>query len=239
MDNVQVWRANLKKQHNGDKAVVETAFQANAGDDLQSVATAIQDLRQQIAALQSSRTSGGSGSSKGPRLFRGTCYACHKPGHRRNECPTLKSKGAVATPAVARDSKSHAGDMDMVDFPACAQDESVPSVYSSGLQLPDLIRGIVETWMWLVDSGANYHMTSVEEDLVSYTRLERRRVKGVCAWAVGQGDVRAMMISDDRREEFPVVLHDVLHVPELAARAGTSHHRLLSVQRQECVATLE
>ena len=32
-------------------------------------------------------------------------------------------------PVVARDSKSHADDMDMVAFPACAQDGSVLVVY--------------------------------------------------------------------------------------------------------------
>jgi hypothetical protein len=48
--------------------------------------------------------------------------------------------------------------------------------------------------MWLADSGASHHMTSVRRDFCVYRALtDRLRVKGVNARAVGVGSVRIVV----------------------------------------------
>jgi hypothetical protein len=43
-----------------------------------------------------------------------------------------------------------------------------------------------ETWMWLADSGANHHMTSVRRDFCEYRTLtDRMWVKGIHLVYVG------------------------------------------------------
>ena len=90
------------------------------------------------------------------------------------------------------------------------------------------MQGEVETWMWLVDSGASHHMTSVREDFVEFRPIPQQWVKGISASATGMGSVRLTMRAEDG-EVVPAMLHDVYFVPDLAARAMSSHHRLFSV----------
>jgi hypothetical protein len=86
-----------------------------------------------------------------------------------------------------------------------------------------------ETWMWLADSGASHHMTSVRRDLCEYRALtDGLWVKGISAHAVGVGSVRIIVKADDG-EEIPAMLKNVLHVLELSRRAPWSYHRLFSL----------
>jgi hypothetical protein len=96
-----------------------------------------------------------------------------------------------------------------------------------------------ETWMWLADSGASHHMTSVRRDFYEYRALTYLlRVTGISARNVGVGSVRVIVNADDG-EEIPAMVKNALHVPELSRRASWSYHRLFSLtqaQRQgHCV----
>jgi hypothetical protein len=93
-----------------------------------------------------------------------------------------------------------------------------------------------ETWMWLPDSDASHHMTSVRRDFCEYRALtDRLSVKGISARAVGVGSVRIIVKADDG-EEISAMLTNVLHVPELSRRASWSYHRLFSITqaRRQC-----
>jgi hypothetical protein len=86
-----------------------------------------------------------------------------------------------------------------------------------------------ETRMWLADSGASHHMTSVRRDFCEYRALtDWLWVKGISARAVGVGSVRIIVKADDG-EEIPAMLKNVLHVPELSRRASWSYHRFFSL----------
>jgi hypothetical protein len=86
-----------------------------------------------------------------------------------------------------------------------------------------------ETWVWLADSGASHHMTSVRHEFCEYRALnDRLWVKGISARAVGVGSVRIIVKVDDD-EEIPAILKNVLHVPELSRRASWSYHKLFSL----------
>jgi hypothetical protein len=51
-----------------------------------------------------------------------------------------------------------------------------------------------ETWMWLADSGASHHMTSVRRNFCEYPAPpDRLWVKGISARAVGVGSVRIIV----------------------------------------------
>jgi hypothetical protein len=86
-----------------------------------------------------------------------------------------------------------------------------------------------ETWMWLTDSGASHHMTSVRRDFCEYRALiDRLWVKGISARAVGVGSVRINLKANDG-EEIPAMLKNVLKVSELSRRASWSYYRLFSL----------
>jgi hypothetical protein len=86
-----------------------------------------------------------------------------------------------------------------------------------------------ETWMWLADSGASHHMTSVRRDFCEYRALtDRLWMKGISARAVGVGSVR-IIVKADYGEKIPAMLKNVVHVPELSRRAPWSYHRLFSL----------
>jgi hypothetical protein len=90
-----------------------------------------------------------------------------------------------------------------------------------------------ETWMWLADSGASYHMTSVRRDFYEYRALTYLlRVKGISARDVGVGSVRIIVNADDG-EEIPAMVKNARHVPELSRRASWSYHRLFSLTKAQ------
>jgi hypothetical protein len=86
-----------------------------------------------------------------------------------------------------------------------------------------------ETWMWLAESGASHHITSVRRDFCEYRALTGRLwVKGISARAVGVGSVCISVKADDR-EEIPAMLKNVLHFRELSRCVSWSYHRLFSL----------
>jgi hypothetical protein len=83
-----------------------------------------------------------------------------------------------------------------------------------------------ETWMWVADSGANHHMTSVRRDFSEYRSLtDRLWVKGISVLYVGVGSVRIIVKADDG-EEIPAMLKNVFHDRELSRRSSWSYQRL-------------
>jgi hypothetical protein len=86
----------------------------------------------------------------------------------------------------------------------------------------------VEPGLWLVDSGASHHMTSLLKNFQAYRPISPVWVKGISAYAKGVGSVRVTLRSKDG-DVVPMTLHDVFYVPDLAARALSNHQRLFSV----------
>jgi hypothetical protein len=86
-----------------------------------------------------------------------------------------------------------------------------------------------ETWMWLADSGAIHHLTSVRRDFYEYRVLtDRLWMKGISACVVGVGSFR-VIVKAGAREEIPAMLKNMLQVPELSRHASWSYHRLFSL----------
>ena len=183
-----------------------TAFPAS-GEEPEDLRSMMQKLKQEVAALTTSRRRNGGGSE-----FKGACWHCGESGHRRKDCPKKTTPSANA--ADLEDSKA-------VAFPSVA-------LSGTGSKVASLVQGEVETWMWLVDSGASHHMTSVREDFVEFRPIPQQWVKGISAYATGMGSVRLTMRAEDG-QVVPAMLYDVYFVPDLAARAMSSHHRLFSV----------
>jgi hypothetical protein len=93
-------------------------------------------------------------------IFRGVCYGCGKKGHRMSECPdnntgdsSAQVDSHVAFPAV----------IDVTATPARPLAEARHMFERDG-----------EKWMWLADSGASHHMTSVRRDFCEYRALTDR-----------------------------------------------------------------
>ena len=94
----------------------------------------MQKLKQEVAALATSRRRNGGGSE-----FKGACWHCGESGHRRKDCPKKSAPSANAAD-LDKDSKA-------VAFPSVA-------LSGTGSKMASVVQGEVETWMWLVDSGA-------------------------------------------------------------------------------------
>jgi hypothetical protein len=83
--------------------------------------------------------------------------------------------------------------------------------------------------MWLADSGASHHMTSVRRDFCEYRALtDRLWVKSISARVDSVGSARIIVKAEDG-EEILAMFKNVLHVPELSRRASWSYHRLFSL----------
>jgi hypothetical protein len=65
-------------------------------------------------------------------------------------------------------------------------------------------------------------MTNVMRDFLAYRPISPIWVKGINAYAKGVGSVHVTLRSKDG-DVVPVTLHDVLYVPDLAARASSNH----------------
>jgi hypothetical protein len=92
-----------------------------------------------------------------------------------------------------------------------------------------------ETWMWLTDSGASHHITSICGDFFEhYELIARLRVKGIRARAIGVGSVR-IIVKAESGDDILAALSNVLHVPELSVVRYSLHHscRALEVQRND------
>jgi hypothetical protein len=118
-----------------------------------------------------------------------------------------------------------------VAFPANVS-TSIPDsdgILAATVKVPPYMHD-VEPGLWLVDSGASHHMTSVLRDFQAYRPISPVWVKGISAYAKGVGGVRVTLHSKDG-DAVPITLHDVFYVPDLSARALYNHQRLLNVSQ--------
>jgi hypothetical protein len=107
-------------------------------------------------------------------IFRGVCYGYGKKGHRKFKSPDNNTGGdsaqvdsPVACPTV----------MDVTATPPRPFSEAQHMFVRDG-----------ETWMWMADSSANHHMTSVRMTSVSIERSLtscgwRASASALLAWA--------------------------------------------------------
>jgi hypothetical protein len=149
-------RIESRAQSHTAEPPTPTAFAASHDDAMTKLLKRqVSKLQDQLKSLQGATTtrlaSYGMGAA---RMFRGVCYGCSKKGHRRSECPDNNTGGnsaqvdiPVAFPAV----------MDVMATPARPFSEARHMFERDG-----------ETWMWLADSGASHHMTSVCRDFCGF-----------------------------------------------------------------------
>jgi hypothetical protein len=178
----------------------------------------VSDLQDQLKYLQGATSTRRASHDRGTwKTFRGVCYGCGKKGYCRSEGMDNNTGGNYA----------HVDSS--VAFPAVMDVTATPP-----RPFPEARRVFVrdgETWMWLADSGASHHMTSVRRYFCEYRALTNRLwVNGVRAHAVGVGSVRIIVKADHHDgEQIPAMLKNVPHVPELSRRASWSYHRLFSL----------
>ena len=202
----------------------KTAFPAVSDDD--NLRTMLQDLQREVASLKGVHGESGASSNRGNGgrpTFRGTCFTCGQRGHRRQDC-RVKRPPRVNT----ADATPFGG---YVAFPA-NMSASIPDsdgFLAATVKVPPYLHD-VEPGLWLVDSGASHHMTSVLRDFQAYRPISPIWVKGISAYAKGVGSVRVTLRSKDS-DAVPITLHDVFYVPDLASRASSSHQRLFSVSQ--------
>lgn len=80
---------------------------------------------------------------------------------------------------------------------------------------------------WVLDTGATSHMVANISDFTDYQPIQPRWISGLCARAVGIGTVR-LRLPDSCGVAVSTVLHNVLHVPDLAYRSDGHIMRLFS-----------
>ena len=189
----------------------------------------LRDVQAQLARLQDGGGKGQNASGGSRQPFKGRCYHCGDVGHRRNDCPARKkgkeAAGNAATPAGA------------IAFPATVASPTLGLVAANTEATAYAVNvgGEEHTpfqHYWLSDTGATAHMTAVKDDYDDYKDLpEKIWVKGICAYAVGTGTVQLSGLRTTDGRQISIRLNDVLHVPELSARASGSYHRLFSLTK--------
>jgi hypothetical protein len=155
-------RIESRAQSHTTEPPTPTAFAASHDDaTTKLLQRQVSELQDQLKSLQGAtstrRASYGRGAA---RIFRAVCYGCGKKGHRRSECPdnntggnSAKVDSSVAFPAVTDVTTTHA------------------RPFSEARQM---FERDGETWIWLADSGASHHMTSVRRDFCEYRALTER-----------------------------------------------------------------
>jgi hypothetical protein len=109
------------------------------------------ELQDQLKSLQGATTTRRASYGRGAsRIFRGVCYGCGNKAHRMSECPDNNTGGNSA----------HVESR--VTFPAVKDVTATPARPFSEARHMFVCDG--ETRMWLADSGASHHMTSVRRD---------------------------------------------------------------------------
>ena len=207
--------------------------------ELASLQRQIDQLQQLLKQQVNSRPGGGGGGRPGGapnQSFKGVCWGCGMSGHRKKDCPKKSTPTAAAAAAPVQSSSAEPGEeykaspvaftaVTHLDLAVASVDAETASPIQTSSSTVNRLR------KWLVDSGANAHMTSERSDFVDYTAFQTPRpVRGVCGAAVGSGDVRFPLV-DTSGATFWVVVRGVLHVPELYDRAGGMFCRLLSVSK--------
>ena len=124
------------------------------------------------------------------------CYYCHKRGHYKSDCPVLKRKG-----------KQHAQRQDVVNVASEDESKASDSVLTacSVVSLSDDV--------WILDSGASFHMCPNREWFTTYEKINGGSVlmgnDAVCR-VMGIGTVRIKC-----HDKVVRTLTEVRHIPDL------------------------
>ena len=83
---------------------------------------------------------------------------------------------------------------------------------------------------WIVDSGANRHISAIASDFVNLKLENGGTISGISVPIRGSGSVHVNVV-DNTGTKRRLTLHDVLYAPDLSDRSGHSFHRIFSVRQ--------
>ena len=83
---------------------------------------------------------------------------------------------------------------------------------------------------WIVDSGANRHISAVASDFVDLKLGEGGTISGISVPIKGSGTIRVTLVDTDGFKRV-LTMHDVLYAPDLSIRSNNAYHRLFSVRQ--------
>ena len=86
------------------------------------------------------------------------------------------------------------------------------------------------TKAWIVDSGANRHISAIASDFVSLNYSDGGTISGISVPIKGSGTV-VIHVLDNSGTARKLIMRDVLYAPELSDRSGHSFHRIFSVRQ--------
>ena len=154
------------------------------------------------------RGKGGGGKSQGRSKSRTrlSCYYCGKPGHIKSECRFLK-----------RDQQAGTVHPDQIN-PKKKEDGKTTAVASNDGDIflvgeDNYLNVASDECIWIIDSGASFHVTPHEEFFSSYQKGDFGMVKmgnHVTSKIVGIGEVT--LVSENGNK---LVLKEVRHVPDM------------------------
>nr|KYP31853.1 Retrovirus-related Pol polyprotein from transposon TNT 1-94 [Cajanus cajan] len=153
------------------------------------------------------REKGGRGKSQGRSKSRTRicCYYCGKPGHRKSECRFLK-----------KDQQAGTVHPDQIDPRKKKEDGTTTAVTSDDVFLvgeENYLNIAFDECIWIIDSGASFHVTPHEEFFSSYQKGDFGMVKmgnHVTSKIVGIGEIALMTENGNK-----LMLKEVRHVPDM------------------------
>ena len=83
---------------------------------------------------------------------------------------------------------------------------------------------------WIVDSGANRHISAIASDFLSLNYADGGTISGISVPIKGSGTV-VIHVLDNSGTPRKLTMHDVLYAPELSDRSGHAFHRIFSVRQ--------
>jgi len=154
------------------------------------------------------REKGGREKSRGRSKTRTKliCYYCGKPGHRKFECRFFK-----------RDQQARTIHPDIID-PKKKEDGTTTAVVVTNenfflVEDENYLNVVSDDCIWIIDSGASFHVTPHEEFFSSYQKRDFGMVKmgnHVTSKIVGIGEVTLVTENGSK-----LVLKEVRHVPDM------------------------
>lgn len=141
------------------------------------------------------------GRSSGEQRERLSCWTCGSKEHLKRNCPDKE--------------KSKNDGKDKKETSNVTEEQAETAV-----MIADEATVADSSEQWVVDTGATSHMTFSKSDFVSYNRLATVRLVRFGGNEIGRGiatgNVKLVAMINGNRST--IVLHDVLHVPELRRR---------------------
>ena len=83
---------------------------------------------------------------------------------------------------------------------------------------------------WIVDSGANRHISAAASDFLKLHSYDGGTISGISVPIKGSGTV-VIHVIDTSGTARKLIMHDVLYAPDLSDRSGHAFHRIFSVRQ--------